>query len=204
MRLILLAGLLVGCESLPPSEGGPLAPVASSTPSTPTPGDATPEPVSGEQDGFDFDADAREPETDAVAEAPETGVVGEGGGDAPDAEPVPEQPGDAEPIGEPVADPHEPVSNTPVYAWDPETAPPATWGIRLLSTVNSTLPPRAVIGLPDGTEQVVQPGAMLPEQRLIVMAVGREVIEVAHVEPNGVQARVETQTLESLFPQGDR
>lgn len=150
--------------------------------------------------GFDFEGD----------EQPEVGEIepNEGGevilqnaadpdvGEEPAADPLVV-------VGEPIPLGEEPpaVDNEPVYAWDPETAPPATWGVRVLSTVNNTLPPRAVIGLPDGTEEVVQPGAMLPDQSLIVMAIGKDVVEFAQVVPDGVQARVETQIVKALFPQ---
>jgi hypothetical protein len=152
--------------------------------------------------GFDFDADEQpddgpvDPEPTPVE--PAEPVQEDGPTPDPDVPRMEDPSASVEPVGEPVA---EPVADTPVYAWDPDTAPPATWGIRLLSTVNTTLPPRAVIGLPDGTEEVVQPGAMLPEQSVIVMAVGKDVIEIAQVVPDGVQARVETRTITSLFPQ---
>ena len=192
MRLILATCLLVGCEALPPSDGGPLAPLPAAEQPESTPAESAGGEEAVEVEGFDFDADARDPEEEEAAAEVDEPVTPE---PTEEPEPVLEEPEVVEQI------PLEPAPSAPIYAWDPESAPSSTWGIRLLSTVNSTLPPRAVIGLPDGSEKVVLPGTMLPEQRLIVMAVGREVIEVAHVVPNGVQARVETQVIGSLFPQ---
>jgi hypothetical protein len=68
-----------------------------------------------------------------------------------------------------------------------------------MATLLDVQPPRAVLALPDGTERVVQPGAFLPEHRLIVLAIGRDAVQVAHVEPIGFMSRVETTTLRSLI-----
>ena len=94
-----------------------------------------------------------------------------------------------------------PVSQpAPLAVWDPTSAVPPNWGIRLVSTLVDTQPPRAVLGLADGQEIVVKPGSFLPEQRLVVMAVGRNAVQVSRVIPDGYQARIETRTLSSLFP----
>ncbi|MCA9567009.1 MAG: hypothetical protein KC656_04165 [Myxococcales bacterium] len=201
MRTILVLGVLTGCESLPPTHS-PLEPVKPPAPAAaPAPVVAAPAPAPA-PDPFEEpeDPEPEAPEVDfsKLTPAQRMAVLN---GDAPpvdpEAPPVPEPEPEPSP-DTPVASPVAPA--TPVYAWDPATAPPATWGVRLLSTVNSTLPPRAVIGLPDGTEEVVQPGSMLPDHDLVVMAVGRHVIEVAHVVPDGVQARIETRTIQALFP----
>jgi hypothetical protein len=205
MRMIMLVALVSGCESMD-ATGNPMKPVAAPVVSEPAPAapEGTPEPTQpdgGTEEGFDFDADAQreDPDGDAPIDpiallALQQGVVLE---DAPTPDPALA----AEPVAEPEPVVAEPVDVEPVYAWDPETAGPSTWGVRLLSTMNSTLPPRAVIGLPDGSEQVVQPGTMLAEHGLIIMAVGQNIIEVAQVVPDGVQARVETRTITALFAQ---
>jgi hypothetical protein len=74
-----------------------------------------------------------------------------------------------------------------------------SWGVSLLATLLDVQPPRAVIALPDGSERVVQPGALLPEHRLVVLAIGRDAVQIAHIEPMGWNSRVQTSTLRSLF-----
>ncbi len=211
MRYLAVLIALTGCEPLP-ATGNPLQPVPPAPKETAgEPGASTgvPEANAGVEqgqddaatsagDGFDFDADGTDGSQEAEEGTPDAADAVE---DDPVAllakqqgEEVETEPAEPEP-------PPAEEADKPVYAWDPETAPAATWGIRLLSTVNTMMPPRAVIGLPDGSEQVVQPGAMLPELQLVIMAVGDSVIEVAHVEPAGVQAKVETRVVEALFPQ---
>jgi hypothetical protein len=74
-----------------------------------------------------------------------------------------------------------------------------TWGVTLLATLLDVQPPRAVVSLPDGTERVVQPGTFLPEHRLVVLAIGRDAVQLAHIEPMGFKSRIETSTIRSLF-----
>ena len=54
----------------------------------------------------------------------------------------------------------------------------------------------------DGTELVVQPGQMLPEHNLVVLAVGGDAIQVARVTPQGFYAKVETETVGALGSTG--
>jgi hypothetical protein len=75
-------------------------------------------------------------------------------------------------------------------------------GVRLVTTLDGTLPPRAVIGLPDGRERVVQAGDMIPEARVVVLAIGRDLVQVAQVRPQGDHASIEAVFLRSLFPRG--
>jgi hypothetical protein len=56
-----------------------------------------------------------------------------------------------------------------------------------------------MIALPDGQEIVVQPGQMLPEHHLVVLAIGRDAMQVARITPQGFYAKVETETVASLF-----
>src|SRR5690606_13949996 len=71
----------------------------------------------------------------------------------------------------PVAEPERPATpEVQVAVWDPERPlPEATFGVRVLSTLSHLQPPRAVLGLPDGGETVVQAGTILPDQHVIVM-----------------------------------
>src|SRR5690606_14132332 len=86
-------------------------------------------------------------------------------------------------LGAPVA-PAAPIvqlapSTDPAPVWDPERPlPEATFGVRVLSTLSHLQPPRAVLGLPDGGETVVQAGTILPDQQVIVMAIGLDVVQL--------------------------
>jgi len=83
--------------------------------------------------------------------------------------------------------------------WNPEAPLEDAWGVRLISTIHDVQPPRAVLALPSGEEVVVQPGSMLPNAHLVVMAVGKTAVQVAKITPQGFYAKVETQTVASLF-----
>jgi hypothetical protein len=78
--------------------------------------------------------------------------------------------------------------------------PPGAWGVRVLSTVAEAQPPRAILGFADGSETVVTPGSMLPGARVVVLAIGRDAVQVAEVTPEGDHARVTAQTLTALYP----
>jgi hypothetical protein len=61
-------------------------------------------------------------------------------------------------------------------------------------------PPRAILVLPDGAEVVVKAGDMLPAQQVVVWAVGRDRVELAHISAEGPFAAVETRALQALMP----
>jgi hypothetical protein len=67
----------------------------------------------------------------------------------------------------------------------------AAWGVRLLGTIPNAQPPRAALGLPDGTEVIVTPGSMLPTVGMVVITVGADAVQVARVTPAGDHAEVE-------------
>ena len=71
------------------------------------------------------------------------------------------------------------------------------WPIRVVKTSMELVPPRAIIGLPDGSEIVVQSGHMLPEQNLVVMSIGERVVGFAKIHAHGDHARVEALELMS-------
>lgn len=120
-------------------------------------------------------------------------------------EPVVAEPVVAEPVvAEPVVD--EPVVAEPVpeavVATLPEPvglADQPNWGVRLLKTLPTAQPPRAAIGLSDGTELVVSPGSMIPEAGIVVVSVGDGVAQVATVEAAGDHARIQTLTLHAQY-----
>ena len=82
------------------------------------------------------------------------------------------------------------------------TSQPA-WGVRLLSTLPHAQPPRAALGLPDGTEVIVSPGSMLPEAGIIVVSVGNNNAQLAKVTPEGDHAEIETVTLQAAYGLSD-
>ncbi len=77
------------------------------------------------------------------------------------------------------------------------------WGVRLLSTLPHAQPPRAALGLPDGTEVIVSPGSMLPEAGIIVVSVGNNNAQLAKVTPEGDHAEIETVTLQAAYGLSD-
>jgi len=185
----LLGLLALACEPMPPS-GRPLEPVAPTvrpTPTGPAPADLPP-------------ADSPFIEEDPFAEGPEDPDSEPSGADkllrgqldAPSA-PTPV------PVPAPVAPPPPPRPVAPLWDGTGPVEGTGTWGVTLLATLLDVQPPRAVVALPDGTERVVQPGTFLPDHRLVVLAVGRNAVQVAHIEPMGFKSKVETSTLRSLF-----
>jgi hypothetical protein len=211
-----VAGLLLvaGCEQLP-ATGDPLKPLPPKTTTsdgrttTPSTGAVTP---SVGADGYDFDEDAGDIET--TEELSPTELLAKAQGKEAPNEPVSPEllqaPNPDAPVPAPAqaamgsmgalgAGPRMPRMRA-MQPWDPATSLPAEWGVSLVSTLIDTQPPRAVLGLPDGTEVVVTPGSFLPDQRMVVMAIGRNAVQVSRIVPQGFSARVETQNLTSLYP----
>jgi hypothetical protein len=187
---------LVSCQQIP-NPGDPLQPVAMVAGAAVS----TPAPLGGPQGDFDFDAedrpenevgvtiDSESSEEDLLAlQARANGLdPDELTAPEPTPAPVPEvQVQVPVPVEVPVWDPTQPLSG-------------GSWGIRLLATLHDVQPPRAVLGLPDGQEIVVQAGTFVEAHRLVVMAVGRDVVQVSRVTPQGFYAQVETETLQALF-----
>ncbi|MCP4808743.1 MAG: hypothetical protein GY913_16160 [Proteobacteria bacterium] len=127
---------------------------------------------------------------------------------------------DDEPIVEdaPVVDVVEAVVEVIEPAWtgvqeiepEPVDAPPAVgmpsepaWGIRLMQTLHTASPPRAALGLPNGDEVVVAPGSILADVGVIVVAVGDGMVQLAHVQPEGDHAEIETVTLTAQYGRSD-
>lgn len=103
--------------------------------------------------------------------------------------------------------PPEPVPQTEAlerFDSSATTAPNITlWGIRLVSTINDTTPPRAVLALTTGEEIVVRAGQMLPDAQMVILAIGQDVIQVANITPDGDRALVESITLNAFNPTRD-
>lgn len=73
------------------------------------------------------------------------------------------------------------------------------FGPRLLAVLSGTQPPRAVLSLADGREVVVEPGSMLADDGLVVLAVGDRAVEIAEIYPRGDRAAVQTRQLLPLY-----
>lgn len=103
--------------------------------------------------------------------------------------------------------PGAPAAASPTAAPAAPAAPPAmglppasTWPVRLVSTIAQAQPPRAVLGLPDGREQVVAPGSMLAELGLVVMTITTDRVQLARVQPAGDHASIETIEVSAQYP----
>lgn len=118
------------------------------------------------------------------------------------AEPVPEAEAVAEDTTQAAAVPSEAPAAAPAPGSGPVAGLPtqAEWGVRLLTTLPQAQPPRAAIGLPDGSEVVVSPGSMLPSVGLVVLSVGPDRAQLARVKANGDHAVVDTVTLTAQYP----
>lgn len=167
----------------------------------------------GGDGGFELDsykqeqaeADGESPTTDdADALAAELGAEGVEIPD--DVQPTP-------PGSPPLAAPgYPPVTGTPTPPpgaaappaprWTPADAVTLSWGLRLVSTVDASTPPRAILGMPDGSEEVVKAGDLIPEAGVVVLAVGQGVVQLGRVTPNGDHARVESVFLQAMFDGG--
>jgi hypothetical protein len=73
------------------------------------------------------------------------------------------------------------------------------WPVRLVKTIPDAQPPRAVLGLPNGKEIVVTPGTMVPEEGLIVVAVGPSRVQLSQVKPQGDHAAITSFTLDAMY-----
>ncbi|MSQ01742.1 MAG: hypothetical protein EXR71_07595 [Myxococcales bacterium] len=75
----------------------------------------------------------------------------------------------------------------------------ALFPVRLVSTMAQAQPPRAVLGLPDGSEIVVSPGSVLGPEALVVMAVMDGRVQVARVRAAGDHAQIESVELTAQY-----
>ena len=168
-----LAFGVVGCAQVAPSSDllTPSAPVVAA-------------PVEGPQGNFDFAGEDRPKEDDAEeGDVDPIRLQARLLGVSTDALPAP-------------GAPPPPVAPPP----DPPPVSFGTFGVRVISTLTEVQPPRAVLGLASGKEVVVQPGTMLPDDHIVVLAIGRTGVQIATILPEGFASRVETTTLPALYP----
>lgn len=198
-RLLLLVACagLVACESMEPS-GHPFTPVRGEAPA----------PTSGGPVGdltFPTD-DLLTLSSEQMAEG--TVGIGTAAGVDPDSLPVPvgtealpSPPNDAaasvpvEAGGEPFVLPEITRPAAPTI-----TAPAVSWPVRLVSTIPQAQPPRAVLGMPDGSERVVSPGSMIPELGLVVMTITVDRVQLAKVTPAGDHAAIDSVEIVAQYP----
>lgn len=100
--------------------------------------------------------------------------------------------------------PMAPVAAPAVSAPAPLGLPTSPWPVRLVSTIPQAQPPRAILGLPDGSERVVSPGSMVPELGLVVMAVTADRVQLAKVSPAGDHAAIESVEISAQYGAGAR
>ncbi|MFK7926654.1 MAG: hypothetical protein AB8H79_00585 [Myxococcota bacterium] len=109
--------------------------------------------------------------------------------------------GEPLPLDAPLAMPQmmmpEQAPGTP--AWTPDNAVTLSWGLRLVSTLDNTSPPRAILGMPNGSETVVRAGDLLADEGIIVLAVGSGVVQLGKVTAQGDHASVESVFLQAMY-----
>lgn len=178
--------LLAACESIPTS-GHVFEPVVV----TPRAAPAAPPPAGGPADDRFDEAEPFRISSEELAGGGK--VVDEGEDEEEGGEPVELSAVDAALAG-----------SAPSPAGAP-TAALATGGalaqfpVRLVSTLPQAQPPRAVLGLPDGSEIVVAPGTVLGPQGLVVMAVMDGRVQLAKVTPAGDHAVIQDVELSAQY-----
>ena len=202
MRTLLLPFFLMACEQVPPT-GNPLQPVDVA------PAAATEEPLAGTEGAEDVSAvDAEDANDDVFSISSEelAAIV-----DGTDPRDVPTEATD-KPVA-PETDAETAPAAPAAAAAPPEPTPPPApvatpgwptpvtkaWPVRLVTTVPNASPPRAILGLPDGREVVVNPGSMVPDLGIVVVAISPNSAELAKVAPAGDHATIESMTLTAQY-----
>jgi hypothetical protein len=180
--------LLVACEQVAPT-GNPLEAVVvdASAPVAETQAELAPE----EEEETPFSISSEELATMGPG-ASVTSVSPEAKVDPPSSQTPPPPP--PPPVQ---AAPPAPLPPTTSQGW-PQTLGKA-WPVRLVTTVPNASPPRAILGLPNGKEVVVNPGSMVPELGLVVVAISPGSAELAKIVPAGDHATIESVTLRSQY-----
>lgn len=183
MRLwVWLPICLLGCDNRIEPTGGIFEPVVE-IPSAPAPrpDGTTPEPLDPEA----FADDRDDEEVGTVAAVDEDGS--EGFMDPLTGEIVQLQaPVEVTPQPEPAAAAPAPLA--PV--WHPSEPIRGDWGFTVMSTDVVAQPPYAVLRFADSGDKLVHPGDLLEDQSLVVMAIGRDAVQVARVSAEGDHAKI--------------
>jgi len=184
MRTVLFLSFLAACQQVTPA-GNPLKPVAVKAVPAAEGSAEVPDPPLEEEEVFSLSSE----EMQAIAE----------GKDPSD----PAAPEVAAPVHAPVVaaevrkDPTPLPAATVTQGWSKQVAD--AWPVRLVTTVPNASPPRAILGLPDGREVVVNPGSMVPDLGLVVVAISPNSAEIAKILPAGDHAIIESMTLTAQY-----
>ncbi len=189
MRLAVFLLLATGCASSDPS-WDLFAPAEPPAPSAAPAAEPAPE---------EFKISSEELQKNAAdARAGQEPAPSPFGGTMSPVEPAPEAPA-AAPAPEATPAPTEtPAPAAPAQAAAPLPSP-SPWPVRLVKTLPEAQPPRAILALPDGSEVVVSPGALLAEQGLVVMGIGKGSLDLAQVKPAGDHAEIAPLTLTAQY-----
>jgi hypothetical protein len=195
-KFLPLVAILTACTSMEPS-GSPLTPVRVTAAPSARPVAAPEGPTPAVPPNSPFAED------DPFLEGPEDPAKAPSGTDAwlrlqlENADNPPAPTPEVKVIEAPAPAPSMPV-------WDGQSPlqGDGSWGVTLLATMVDVQPPRAVLVFPDATERVVQPGTMMPDHHLVVLAIGRDAVQIAHIEPMGFMSRVQTSTVRKLSDGG--
>ena len=196
MRSALMVAVLgiAGCDWTSGDPGAVFSPEAVQKPEPRASTGGSSEEPAARGEGFDFEADAGGDE-DGSSDLSQTELA---------ARALNVEPTEATPVK---------PSGDFVPAKPPSTPPPPTtflvppsldsvrlgWGGRLIDTLQSD-PPMAYLGMPNGPPVLVKAGDLVPEVGIVVLAVGRDAVQVAEVVPEGDHARVEPRILSRLSP----
>ena len=190
MQRFLILALLCGCEQIEPS-GNPLQP-AQVTAAQPTAvpvhvvdgAVAVDEPE--EEEAFTLSSEELAPGAEVSPKDPPQEAA------SPASNPAPQAAAPAE-----AAAPIPPPAPASTHGWPQQLG--TAWPVRLVTTVPNASPPRAILGLPDGKEIVVNPGSMVPDLGLVVVAISPGAAELAKIAPAGDHATIESVTLRAQY-----
>ena len=191
MRSVLFLTFLAACEQVAPS-GNPLKPVqvqavSSDVEAVGVPAATPPE----EEEVFTISSE----ELQAIAEGTDPAAPVEGTEDPPaEGAALADPPVAASAAGQEQSPPPQPKAS---QGWPKQVAD--AWPVRLVTTVPNASPPRAILGLPDGREVVVNPGSMVPDMGLVVVAISPNSAELAKILPAGDHATIESITLTAQY-----
>ena len=198
MRVLLFPFCLFACEQVP-SSGNPLQPVSVAAPSASedvTEVNDESEPPTTAEDVFTLSSEEMAAAVDASnggsmrdSKEEERSPALEQGTSAP----APTTP----PTNGVAAASTSPPVDSALSGWPTQAA--KAWPVRLVTTVPNATPPRAILGLPDGREVVVNPGSMVPDLGIVVVAISPNSADLAKVAPAGDHATIESVTLTAQY-----
>ena len=72
------------------------------------------------------------------------------------------------------------------------------WPVQVIGILNETFPKRAVLRRANGSEISVQAGQFISEEKLVVLAIGRNHVSLAKIHPDGNVATIQQMDLQPL------